>query len=156
AREIAGRPLLYLDCAATAPRCRRALEAIRSYHEHGTGNVHRGVHLLASEASAAYEEARHVVARHLGAEPGEVVFTSGTTHAINLVAAPLGLGPDDEVVVSGAEHHSVLLPFRARCRVVTLPAREDGVPRWEALESLLGPRTRLVAVHHVSNVLGTI
>lgn len=150
------RPLVYLDHAATAPKPARVLEAIRGYHERFTANVHRGVHPLGAEASAAYEAARHAAAAHVGASAGEAVFTRGTTEALNLVAASLGLGPEDEVLTTEAEHHANLLPWRARARVVTLPSDPDGVPRWEALPAALSPRTRLVAIHHASNVLGTI
>lgn len=154
---LLARPgLVYLDAASTTPKPRRVLEAIRRYHEQYTANVARGVHALATEASAAYEAVRHLAAAHVGASPGELVFTHGTTDGINLVAASLGLGPDDEVVLSSAEHHSNTLPWRARATCKVLPARADGTPEFAALEGLLGPRTRAVALHHVSNVLGTI
>lgn len=156
AKELAGQPIAYLDSASTAPRSRRVLEAIRRYHEDYTANVHRGVHPLAAEASAAYEAARHAAASHVGALPGEVVFTRGTTEAINLVASSLGLTRADEVVLTLAEHHSNMLPWRSAATPAYVPSHEDGSPRWEALEGLIGPRTRLVAVHHASNVLGTI
>jgi cysteine desulfurase/selenocysteine lyase len=155
-RELAGQPIAYLDAASTAPKPRRVLEAIRRYHEEYTGNVHRGVHPLAAEASAAYEAARHAAAAHLGASAGEIVFTRGTTEAINFVASSLRLGSDDEVVLTHAEHHSNMLPWRACAKPVYLPSRDDGSPEWEALESAITPKTKLVAVHHVSNVLGTI
>jgi cysteine desulfurase/selenocysteine lyase len=155
-RELAGAPITYLDNASTTPKPRRVLDAIRSYYEQYTANVHRGVHPLAAEASALFEEARHSAASHLGASPAEVVFTRGTTEGINLVAASLGLEPDDEVVITRAEHHSNMLPWRGRARTVLLPSRPDGVPLWEELARTITPRTKLVAVHHASNVLGTI
>lgn len=155
-RRLNGQPLVYLDHASTTPRARRVGQAILAFQERFTANVHRGVHPLAAEASAAYEAARHAAAAHLGGLPGEVVFTRGTTEALNLVAASLGLGAADEVVITLAEHHSNLLPWRAQAKVVVLPSAPDGTPRWEALPGLLGPRTRLVAVHHASNVLGTL
>lgn len=155
-RELAGQPIAFLDHASTAPKPRRVIEAIRAYHERFTANVHRGVHPLAAEASAAYEAARHAAAVHLGALPGEVVFTRGTTEALNLVAASLGLGPEDEVLVTLAEHHSNLLPWRAVAKVVAIGSLPDGTPRWEELPALLSPRTKLIAVHHASNVLGTL
>lgn len=155
-RTLGGEPLLYLDCASTAPRCRAAIAAVRRFQESETANVHRGVHALAAEASAAFEAARHSVARHLDASAGEIVFTSGTTHAINLVAQGSRFAPDSEVVITGVEHHANLLPWRAHARVVVVPSDADGVPRWDELEACITSRTRLVAVHHASNVLGTI
>src|SRR5205823_2897961 len=122
-----GEPIAYLDNASTTPKPRRVLEAIRRYYEEYTANVHRGVHPLAAEASAAYEEARHTAATHMGALPGEVVFTRGTTEGVNLVAASLGLQAEDEVVLTRAEHHSNMLPWRARARLAFVPSREDGV-----------------------------
>ncbi|HZU98952.1 MAG TPA: aminotransferase class V-fold PLP-dependent enzyme, partial [Planctomycetota bacterium] len=109
-RELAGKPIAYLDCASTTPKPRAVFDAIRAYYESYTANVHRGVHPLAAEASAAFEEARHAAAAHLGASPAEVVFTRGTTEGLNLVAASLGLGPEDEVLLTLAEHHSNMLP----------------------------------------------
>lgn len=155
-RELDGRRITFLDAASTTPKPRAVLAAIRRYHEQCTANVHRGVHALAAEASEAYEHARHAVAAHLGASAAEIVFTSGTTEAANLVASSLGLAPDDEVIVSIAEHHSNLLPWRSRARVRVLPHHACGSPRFAALADLLTDRTRLVAVHHASNVLGTI
>jgi cysteine desulfurase/selenocysteine lyase len=154
--ELAGRPLCYLDAASTTPRSRRVLDAIRAYHEEATANVHRGVHALAAEASERFEAARHAVADFLGASAGEIVFTSGTTEAINLVASSLPVGPEDEVVVTAAEHHSNLLPWRARATVRVLPLAADGTPRFDRLAATITPRTRLVATFHASNVLGVI
>ncbi|MBI5852535.1 MAG: aminotransferase class V-fold PLP-dependent enzyme [Planctomycetes bacterium] len=156
ARTLAGQRLVHLDCASTAPRSRRVLESIRRYHDEYTANVHRGVHPFAAEASAAYEAVRHVVATHVGASPAEVVFVRGTTEAINLVAAGLMLREGDEVVVTHAEHHSNSLPWRARATLRAVPSNDDGSPRWDRLGAQFGPRTRVCAVHHASNVLGGI
>ncbi len=155
-RELAGQRIAYLDSASTTPKPRAVLDAIRGYYEQYTANVHRGVHPLAAEASAVFEEARHAAAAHLGASPAEVVFTRGTTEGLNLVAGSLGLEPEDEVVLTLAEHHSNMLPWRARAKTVFLPSREDGAPRWEALEKCITKKTKLIAIHHASNVLGTI
>ncbi len=155
-RELAGQKIAYLDAASTTPKPRVVLEAIRTYYEQYTANVHRGVHPLAAEASAAFEEARHAAAAHLGASPAEIVFTRGATEGLNLLAASLGLTSEDEVLLTRAEHHSNMLPWRAHARVVFIPSRDDGVPCWEELEKLVTSRTRLIAVHHASNVLGTI
>lgn len=155
-RELAGQPLTYLDCASTAPRPRAVLAAIARYHGEYSANVHRGVHALSAEASEAFESARHVVAAHLGASAGELVFTAGVTDAANLAANALAFDETSEVVTTHAEHHSNLLPWRRRARVRTLPARADGCPDFEALEAQCTPATKLIAVHHVSNVLGSL
>lgn len=156
ARQLGGQPLTYLDSASTAPRSRAVLAAIERYHSQFTANVHRGVHALAAEASEAFEAARHVVAAHLGATAGEVVFTAGVTDAANLVADALEFTATDEVLATSVEHHSNLLPWRKHARVRTLPPLEDGCPDFDALEAHCTPNTRLIAVHHVSNVLGTL
>jgi cysteine desulfurase/selenocysteine lyase len=156
ARELDGHPLVYLDSASTTPRPRPVIDAVVDYYERCTANVHRGVHVLAQEATELYEAARLEAAGLVGAAPDEVVFVRGTTEAINLVAHGLGLGPDDEVVFPAGEHHSNWLPWRVNARPVLVPIDDDGVPRWEALESLLTPRTRLVSFAHVSNVTGCI
>lgn len=154
-QSLARQPVLWLDCASTTPRLQAAIDATREFQERYTANVHRGVHPFAAEASAAYEAARHEVATHFGAQPSEVVFTRGTTESINMVALGLDLQPDDEVVSTLAEHHANHLPWRVRASLRCVPARADGTPEWSALPELIGPRTRLIAVHHVSNVLGT-
>lgn len=164
-RSVGERPLVYLDNAATSQKPRPVIEATRDYYERHNANVHRAVHMLAEEATAAYEEAREKVARFVGApETAGLVFTRGTTEAINLVACAWGrksLGEGDEVVLTEAEHHSNLVPWQlvaratgARLRFV--PIREDGTLDMEEAEKLIGPRTRLVAAIHASNVLGTI
>lgn len=155
-RELGGQRLAWLDSASTTPRSRAVLEAVRAYHEQCSANVHRGVHALAAEASERFEDARHEVAAFLGASSAEIVFTSGTTEAVNLVADGLALAREDEVLLTRAEHHSNLLPWRRRATTRVLELGPDGAPRFEALEPLFTPRTRLVAVHHASNVLGTI
>jgi cysteine desulfurase/selenocysteine lyase len=157
ARSLDGtNPIVYLDSASTTPKPRRVLDAMRRYHEEFTANVGRGVHALAVEATQAYESVRHLAAGHLGASPAEVVFTRGTTEALNLVAASLGLTENDEVILTLAEHHSNQLPWRANAKCVYLPSRDDGVPRWDQLEAAITSKTKLVAVHHASNVLGTV
>jgi cysteine desulfurase/selenocysteine lyase len=155
-RELAGRPLTYLDSASTAPRPRAVLAAIARYHVEFTANVHRGVHALSAEASEAFEAARHVVAAHLGATAGEVIFTAGVTDAANLVAEALALREGDEVLTTAVEHHSNFLPWRKHAALHLLPSLDDGRPDFGALAGACTPRTRLLAVHHVSNVLGSI
>jgi cysteine desulfurase / selenocysteine lyase len=165
ARSLAGQPLVYLDNAATTQKPACVIEAVASYYRQGVGNVHRGAHALGGQASAAYEAARAAVQRLLHAgSSDEIVFTSGCTAAINLVAQAWGdenVGAGDEVVVTRLEHHSNLLPWqrlcerrRARLRLVPLTAR--GELDLDALADGLSSRTRLIAVAHVSNSIGSI
>lgn len=164
-RVAHGRPLVYLDSAASAQKPRAVIDAVRAHYETRNSNVHRGVHLLSQEASAAYEDARVTAARFLGAaEPGEVVFAHGNTSAINLVARAWGDGhvrQGDHILVSELEHHSNIVPWqqlaiRKGGRVVKIPITDAGEIDLEAYRELLSDRTKIVAVSHVSNVLGTI
>jgi cysteine desulfurase/selenocysteine lyase len=163
--KIRGKPLVYLDNAATTQKPRSVLEAVRRYYEEDNANVHRGVHLLSERATRDYEEARVKVARFLGvADPHAVIFVRGTTEAINLVAQTFGrqrVGAGDEVLVTELEHHSNIVPWQLLCaekgatlRVV--PITDAGDLDLDALDRLLGPRTRLLAVAQVSNALGTV
>jgi cysteine desulfurase / selenocysteine lyase len=162
-RQVNGRPLVYLDNAASAQKPRAVIEAMNRTMETAYANVHRGLHTLANEATEAYEAARAKVAAFIGAEADEIVFTKGGTEAINLLAASLGqmLGEGDEVVLTEMEHHSNIVPWhllRER-NGVTLrwaPVNDDGSLDLEALHALIGARTKVVAVSHMSNVLGTI
>jgi cysteine desulfurase/selenocysteine lyase len=160
-----GRPLAYLDNAATTQKPRAVLDRLTQYYLHENANVHRGVHLLSERATAAYEDARRTIGRFLhAADPAEVIFVRGTTEAINLVAHSYGrghVGPGDEILITAMEHHSNIVPWQmladekgARLRVV--PITDDGVLRLDELEQLLTKRTKIVAVVHVSNALGTI
>jgi len=164
-RRVRGRPLVYLDNAATSQKPRAVIEALSRYYEQSNANVHRGVHTLGEEATQAYEAARDKVRRFLNAESREsIIFTRGTTESINLVANSYArhfLKPGDEIVLTEMEHHSNLVPWQlvaqergARLRFVGL--NDDGTLRLEDYQRLLGERTRLVAVTHVSNVVGTI
>jgi cysteine desulfurase/selenocysteine lyase len=164
-RPIRGKPLVYLDNAATTQKPRAVLDAIRRYYEEDNANVHRGVHLLSEKATRAFEEARVKVARHLGAgDPREVIFTRGTTESVNLVAQTFGrmrVGSGDEVLVTEMEHHSNIVPWQLLCgekgaRLKVVPVSDAGDLDLGALERLLGPRTRLLAVTQVSNALGTV
>ncbi len=164
-RSVDGKPLVYLDSAATSQKPRVVLEALQRYYEEYNANVHRGLYRIAERATLAYEEARAKVAAFIGAPAEELVFTRGTTEAINLVAYSYGdafVGPGDEIVVTEMEHHSNLVPWQllaqrrgARLRVVRVRP-EDGTLDLEALDRVLTDRTRLVAVAHQSNVVGTI
>ncbi len=164
-RLVRGRPLVYLDNAATSQKPRAVTEALTRFYEQSNANVHRGAHQLAEEATAAYEEARDKVARFLNAPAREgVIFTRGTTESINLVASAWGranLRPGDEVVLTEMEHHSNLVPWQllaeatgARLRFIGVT--EEGTLRLEDLNDILGKRTRMVAFTAVSNVLGTV
>ncbi len=155
-RTLNGERLVFLDSASTTPKPRVVIDAVRDYYERTTANVHRGVHALGEEATDLYEAARLEVASLINASPSEIVFVRGTTEAINLVAHGMGLGPDDEVVFPESEHHANWLPWRVRARPVPVPIDADGLPQWDRFESLLGERTKLVAIGHVSNVTGAI
>jgi cysteine desulfurase/selenocysteine lyase len=155
-RTLYGQPLAFLDSASTTPKPQSVIRAVVEYYERCTANVHRGVHAIGQEATQLYDAARLEVAGLVGAAPDEIVFVRGTTEAINLLAHALSLGPDDEVVFPASEHHANFLPWRVRSKPVPMPIDDEGVPRWETLASLLTPRTRLVAIGHVSNVTGCI
>lgn len=164
-QRVHGRPLTYLDNAATSQKPRAVIDAIAHYYRTDNANIHRGIHTLAERATAAYEEARVAVQRFLNArEAREIVFVRGTTEAINLVAQsyarPL-LRPGDEIVVSILEHHSNFVPWKMACeatgaRLRVIPMTDDGTLRLDEYERLLLDRTRLVAIGHVSNALGTV
>ncbi len=163
-REVNGRPLIYLDSAASAQKPRAVTRAMTGAVEGAYANVHRGLHTLANETTAAYEGARETVRRLINAgAASEIVFTKGATEAINLVAASWGrsLKAGDEIVLTEMEHHANIVPWhflRERQGVVLrfVPVTDDGRLDLEAYRALLGPRTRMVAVSHMSNVLGTI
>ena len=159
------RPLVYLDNAATSQKPRQVLDAMAHFYEADNSNVHRGVHLLAERATRSYEAARDKVQRFIGAaKREEVVFTRGTTEAINLVANSFlrpRLKAGDEVIVSAMEHHSNIVPWQMACQATgaklkVIPITDAGELRMDEYAKLLGPRTKLVAIGHVSNALGTV
>ncbi|MGB1560202.1 MAG: SufS family cysteine desulfurase [Sinimarinibacterium flocculans] len=157
---IHGKRLAYLDNAATTQKPEAVLRALDDYYRHRNANVHRAVHELAARATAAYEAARDRIAAWMNADREEIVFTRGTTDAINLVArsylAPR-LQAGDEVLLTTMEHHSNIVPWQlAGAKTVAAPVRDDGSLDLDAWRAMLGPRTRLVAVVHVSNSLGTV
>ena len=164
-RRIGEKRLVYLDNAATSQKPRRVLDVLGEYYEVHNANIHRAVHRLAEEATAAYEEAREKVASFLGApDVRSLVFTRGTTESINLVAYAWGrknLREGDEVVLTETEHHSNLVPWQLAARATGaklrfIPILEDGTLDMEGAERLIGSRTKLVGCIHASNVLGTI
>jgi cysteine desulfurase/selenocysteine lyase len=160
-----GRPLVYFDNAATAQKPRAVIDAITRFYTQSNSNVHRGLHELSERATALYEKSRATVRRALNAaEDREIVFVRGTTEAINLVAqawARPQLRPGDEILITEMEHHSNIVPWQMVCgqtgaRLRVAPITDGGVLDLEGLERLLGPRTRLLALAHVSNALGTV
>ena len=163
-RQVQGKPLIYLDSGASAQKPRAVIDAMSGLMERSYANVHRGLHTLANETTEAYEAARRSVQGLINAPTvNEVVFTHGTTDSINLVASGLGQSilPGDEIIVSQMEHHANIVPWhflRERLGAVLrfVPVTEDGRLDMEAYFGLLGPRTRMVALTHMSNVLGTI
>jgi cysteine desulfurase / selenocysteine lyase len=164
-QEVRGRPLVYLDSAATAQKPRAVIDAISRYYLEDNANVHRGVHLLSERATAAYEGAREKVQRFIGAAHAhEIVFLRGTTEAVNLVAQTYGrsrVSSGDEILLTVLEHHSNIVPWQMLCEekgaaLRVAPMDDEGQLRLDELEKLIGPRTRLVALGHVSNALGTI
>ena len=163
--KVHGKPLVYLDSAATSQKPQAVIDAMSRFLLKENANVHRGVHYLAERATDAYEGARSKVQRFLNAEHAqEIIFVRGTTEAINLVAQTYGkthLGDGDEVLITEMEHHSNIVPWQMLCEQTgahlrVAPIDDTGELLLEEFEKLIGPRTRLVAVTHVSNVLGTV
>ncbi|MCY1044230.1 cysteine desulfurase [Corallococcus sp. bb12-1] len=164
-QEVRGRPLVYLDSAATGQKPQAVLDALTRYYTHDNANVHRGVHILSERSTQAYEDARETVRRFLNAKDArEIVFVRGTTEAINLVAATYGrkhVGPGDEVLISAMEHHSNIVPWQMVCdaagaKLRVIPVDDRGELKMDAVDALLTERTRLLAITHVSNALGSI
>ena len=160
-----GKPLVYLDSANTSQKPQRVIDAEREVYETYYANVHRGVYEISAKAEKAFEGARVKLQGFLGAaQSREIVFTRGTTEAINLVAYSFGrknVGAGDEVLISGLEHHSNIVPWQMLCeekgaRLRVAPIDDAGEIRLDELQKLIGPRTKLVAVGHVSNALGTV
>jgi cysteine desulfurase/selenocysteine lyase len=163
--RIHGKPLVYLDNAATTQKPQAVVDRLIEYYTKENANVHRGVHLLSERATVAYDKARTAVQRFLNAaDSREIIFVRGTTEAINLVAQTFGrvrVGPGDEIVISAMEHHSNIVPWQILCdekgaRLRVIPITDEGELRLDEYEKLLTDRTRIVAVVHVSNALGTI
>ena len=164
-QQINGRPLAYLDNGASTQRPQAVLDAVNYYETHLHSNVHRGVHTLSQLSTDAFEAARERVRRYINAaSTHEIVFVRGTTEAINLVAQSWGrstLQPGDEIVISALEHHANIVPWQMACAATgaqlrVAPIDDDGSLNFEQYLALLGPRTKLVAMTHVSNVMGTV
>ena len=169
--SVNGEPLVYLDSAATSQKPRVVLDAERAFLEHENAAVHRGAHTLAAEATESFEDARAAVAAFVGAEPESIVWTSGATSALNLIAYAIGnasiahgrlaFDPGDEIVVTEAEHHANLIPWqqlaaRTGARLRHIPVHDDGTLDLITAAELIGDRTKIVAFTHVSNVLGIV
>ncbi|MBG7609128.1 MAG: cysteine desulfurase [Verrucomicrobia bacterium] len=161
-QSVNGKPLVYLDNAATSQNPSAVIEASRRYYEEINSNIHRGTHYLARAATEAHENARNTIAAHIGAAtPNEVIFTSGCTDAINLVANIISLNPGDEILISTLEHHSNIVPWqmlaeRTGAKITVIPCDEDGVLDQAAFKSLLTEKTKILAVTWVSNAFGTV
>jgi cysteine desulfurase/selenocysteine lyase len=163
-RQVNGYPLVYFDNAATSQTPIQVIDTIGDYYKNYNANIHRGVHSLSQEATEAYEAARQKIQSHFNAaHPYEIIFTSGTTHSINIIASGYSelLKAGDELLVSALEHHSNIVPWQMLCErtgaiLKVIPMDEQGVLILDELDKLLSDKTKLVFVNHVSNALGTV
>jgi cysteine desulfurase / selenocysteine lyase len=164
-REVKGRPLIYLDNAATTQKPQQVLNALMHYYTSYNANIHRGIHTLAEEATAAFEQTRDTVKSFIGAgSREEIIFTRGTTEGINLVAYSWGrknIQVNDEIIISNMEHHSNIVPWQLLCEekgavLKVIPINEKGELILDEYKKMLGPKTKLVSIVHVSNALGTV
>ena len=163
-RTINGKPLIYFDNGATSQKPQVVIDAIAKYYQDINANIHRGVHTLSQMATDAYEESRTKIQKHINAtQAHEIIFTSGTTHSVNIVAAGFAsfIKPGDEVLVSALEHHSNIVPWQMLCErtgavLKVIPINETGELIQSDYDELLSSRTKIVAVNHISNALGTV
>ena len=163
-RKVNGKPLVYFDNAATSQTPKQVIDAIVDYYSNYNANIHRGVHTLSQEATDLYEQSREKIRAHFNAKfTHEIIFTSGTTHGINLVANGFSsfLKKEDEVIVSALEHHSNIVPWQMLCertgaKLKVIPMNTDGELIMDEFDNLLSNKTKLVFVNHISNALGTI
>ncbi len=164
-KRVNGKALVYLDSGATAQKPEVVITALDNYYRNQNANIHRGVHTLSQDVTVAYENARATIQKHLNAKyPHEIIFTSGTTESINLVAASFGkkfMQAGDEIIISAMEHHSNILPWQAVCEekgavLKVVPINERGEILLEEYKKMLSSKTKMVAVTHISNTLGTI
>lgn len=163
-RKVNGKDLVYLDNAATSQTPKQVIDVIVDYYSNYNANIHRGVHALSQEATDKYEQARHKIQAHFNAKHAhEIIFTSGTTHSINLVANGFTsiLKPEDNIIVSALEHHSNIVPWQMLCertgaQLKVIPMNQAGELIMSQYDNLLTENTKLVFVNHVSNALGTI
>ncbi len=164
-KSINGKPLVYFDSGATSQKPIQVIDAINAYYKNQNSNIHRGVHTLSSEITVAYENARTTIQKYINAKRAhEIIFTSGTTDSINLVAHSFGkkyITAGDEIIISAMEHHSNILPWQLLCEeknavLKIIPVSESGELLLDEYKKLLNAKTKLVAATHVSNTLGTI
>src|SRR4051812_6005270 len=164
-QNVNGKPLVYLDNAASSQRPQQVIDAISHYYEHDHANVHRGVHTLSQRATDAYEGSRDVIRRFINArDTKEVIFVRGTTEAVNLVAQTFvrpKVKAGDEILISGLEHHANIVPWQLLCEqtgavLKVIPITPTGEVDFTAFEKLIGPQTKILALAHVSNALGTV
>jgi cysteine desulfurase/selenocysteine lyase len=164
-RKVYNKPLVYLDNGATTQKPLPVIDVINRYHSELNSSIHRGVHFLSDRATVAYEDAREYIRKFINANSrSEIIFTSGTTGSINMIAFSFGekyIGKGDEILITEMEHHANIVPWQMLCerkgaRLKVLPFDDNGVLRMEQLDSLLTNRTKIVAVSHISNALGTI
>ncbi len=164
-RKINGKTLIYFDNGATSQKPQVVIDAIDTYYKNQNANIHRGVHTLSQKITMAYENARTTIQKHLNAEHAhEIIFTKGTTDSINLVASSFGkkfISSGDEIIISAMEHHSNILPWQQLCEekgaiLKVVPINDEGELVMEEYKKLLNEKTRMVAITHISNVLGTI
>ena len=163
-RKVNGKPLVYFDNAATSQKPQQVIDCLVDYYSNHNANIHRGVHTLSQEATDLFENSRIKLQKHFNAnKPYEIIFTSGTTHGINLVSHGFAnrLGIDDEIIVSALEHHSNIVPWQMLCertgaQLKVIPMNVQGELEMNVFRSMLSDKTKLVFVNHVSNALGTI
>lgn len=164
-RKVNGKPLIYFDNGATAQKPQQVIDAIDTFYKNQNANIHRGVHTLSQEITVAYENARSTIQKHLNAEYShEIIFTSGTTGSINLIASSFGkkfISKGDEIIISEMEHHSNILPWQVICEekgaiLKVIPINDSGELLMDEYKKLLSDKTKIVAVTHISNTLGTI
>jgi len=163
-REVNGKPLVYLDNAATSQTPQQVIDVIVDYYHNYNANIHRGVHALSQEATDKYEQARQKIQKHFNAaKASEIIFTSGTTHSINIIANGFSsiIKKGDEILVSAMEHHSNIVPWQMLCErtggvLKVIPMNKDGELIMDVFEELLSEKTKLVFCNHISNALGTI
>ena len=164
-RKVNGKPLVYFDNGATAQKPQQVIDAIDNYYKDKNANIHRGVHTLSQEITVCYENARSTIQKHLNAKHShEIIFTSGTTASINLVASSFGkkfISKGDEIIISAMEHHSNILPWQVLCEekgalLKVIPINDSGELLMDEYKKLLSDKTKIVAITHISNTLGTI
>ncbi len=160
-KTVNGKPLIYFDNGATTQKPKQVINSIVKYYSEQNANIHRGVHTLSREATILFEESRKTIAEFIGADENEIVFTSGTTDGINIVASGFPFKQGGEIIVSEMEHHSNILPWQLWCeknngKLKVIPINEDGTLQLEKLKDLITEKTSLIAVTHISNTLGVI